>query len=478
MQTPSAPQPSRREFIKTTGQIAAASALAGVTLPHVHAQGSDQLRIALVGCGGRGGGAAADAMSQSGPLKLVAMADVFQHKLEFKYRDLIEGNRGKFKDQVDVPDNRKFIGFDAYKGAIDSLKKGDVAIFTTPLAFRWVHFKYAIEKGINVFMEKPVTADGPTSRRMLELNKLAKAKNLKVGVGLMSRHKKSLQQLHQRIHQDNEIGDVLLLRGYRMQGLLGSAFSEKYPGPDNNLPGKPSELMWQISRFHSFIWASGGGYSDFNIHHIDHLCWLKSPPGKDLWPVKAQGVGGRTYRNSTDGKPYVDQNFDSYAVEYTFEDGAKLYMDGRCMLGAAPMYHSFVHGTKGMAVAANSGDCNGPSSTYKGHVRSRDNQLWISDARMADDPYFTEWQVLTEAIRNDKPHNEVDRGVMASVATSLGRYAAHTAQEVTLDEFLAHEHEYAPDADKLTATSEPPLKSDANGFYPVPEPGKRKNREY
>jgi len=267
----------------------------------------------------------------------------------------------------------------------------------------------------------------------------------------------------------------MLMRGYRMQGLLGSAFSEKYPGAG---PGKPSELMWQISRFHSFIWASGGGYSDFNVHHIDHLCWMKSPPGKELWPVKAQGVGGRTYRTSPDGKPYVDQNFDSYGVEYTFEDGAKLYMNGRTMLGAVPMYHSFVHGTKGMAVAANSGDCNGPSSTFKGQVRSKDNQLWTSDAKMADDPYFTEWQVLTDAIRNDKPHNEVDRGVMASLATSLGRYAAHTGQEVTLDELLNHTHEYAPDADKLTFDSPAPVQADKDGLYPVPEPGKKKNREY
>ncbi len=465
---------SRREFLKTTGQFTAASALAGVILPHVHAAGSDQLQVALVGCGGRGGGAAANAMSQSGPPKLVAMADVFQHKLDGAFNSL----KNKFKDQVDVPSDRKYIGFDAYKGAIDSLKKGDVAIFTTPLAFRWVHFKYAIEKGINVFMEKPVTADGPTSRRMLELNKLAKQKNLKVGVGLMSRHKRSLQDLHKRIHEDGQIGDVLFMRGYRMQGLLGSAFSEKYPGPDNNLPGKPNELLWQISRFHSFIWASGGGYSDFNIHHIDHLCWMKSPPGKEMWPVKAQGVGGRTYRTNTDGKPYVDQNFDSYSVEYTFEDGTKLYMDGRCMLGAVPMYHSAVHGSKGMAIASKAGDCGSPSSTYKGQLPSRDNQLWISDSKGPDDPYFNEWQLLTEAIRTDKPHNEVERGVMASLVTSLGRYAAHTAQEVTLDDMLNHEHEYAPDADKMTMNSPAPVLADKDGKYPVPEPGRKTKREY
>jgi predicted dehydrogenase len=469
----STPSTSRRQFLQDSARIAGASALAGIALPRVHAAGSDQLQIALVGCGGRGTGAAANAMSQSGPPKLVAMADVFQHRLDGSYNSLA---KGRFKDQVDVPDKRKFVGFDAYKGALDSLKKGDIAIFTTPLAFRWVHFKYAIEKGLNVFMEKPVTADGPTSRRMLELNKLAMAKNLKVGVGLMSRHSHALQELHKRLRED--IGEINLLRGYRMQGLLGSAFSEKYPGSDNTLPGKPNELRWQISRFHSFLWASGGGFSDFNIHHIDHLCWMKSPAGQFLWPVKAQGIGGRHYKTTGDGKPYVDQNFDSYSVEYTFEDGAKLYMDGRTMPGAVPLYHSFVHGTKGMAIVSKSGDCGRPSSTYRGQVPTRDGLIWTSDSKLPDDPYFNEWQALTEAIRDDKPHNEVERGVMASLVTSLGRYAAHTGQEVTLDEMLNHTHEFAPDADKLTMDSPAPLQADKNGLYPIPEPGVKKNREY
>jgi predicted dehydrogenase len=169
---------ARRDFVKTTGAVAGVSALAGVRLPHVFAAGSDQIQVALVGCGGRGTGAARNALSQKGSPKLVAMADVFQHKLNNSYNSLSNA----FKDQVDVPDNRKFIGFDGYKNAMDCLKPGDIAIFTTPLAFRWVHFKYAIEKGLNVFMEKPVTADGPTSKRMLELAKQASAKNLKVGV--------------------------------------------------------------------------------------------------------------------------------------------------------------------------------------------------------------------------------------------------------------------------------------------------------
>src|SRR5881392_3325671 len=234
---------------------------------------------------------------------------------------------------------------------MDSLTRGDIVILTTPLAFRWVHFKYAIEKGLNVFMEKPLTADGPTSRRMLDLAEQASAKNLKVGVGLMSRHSRALQELQKRI-QDGEIGELNLLRGYRMAGPLASAFSEKWPG-------KPSELLWQISRFHSFIWASGGCFSDFYIHHIDHLCMMKS-----AWPVKAQALGGRHYKTNSEGQPYVDQNFDAYSVEYTFADGAKMYMDGRCMNGCNDIYSSYAHGSKGMAVVSASSDCQPPSRTF------------------------------------------------------------------------------------------------------------------
>jgi len=118
-------------------------------------------------------------------------------------------------------------------------------------------------------------------------------------------------------------------------------------------------LMWQISRFHSFLWLSGGAFSDFYIHHIDHLCMMKN-----AWPIKAQALGGRHYRSSPEGNPYIDQNFDSYAVEYTFEDGAKMYMDGRCMIGAENIYSSHAHGTGGMAIVSKNGDCGTPSSTW------------------------------------------------------------------------------------------------------------------
>src|SRR5437868_14803111 len=214
---------SRRDFLKTAGSAVAVSALAGVAIPHVHAAGSDSIQLALVGCAGRGTGAAGNALStiKKGPVTLAAMVDVFENRLESSY-ETIKKQAG---DLVDVPKDKRLIGFDGYKHAMDSLKPGDVVILTTPLAFRWVHVKYAIEKGLNVSREKPLTADGPTSRKMMKLAEEATAKNLKVGVGLMSRHSRAFQELAQRI-QDGELGEVNLLRGYRMAGPLATAFSE------------------------------------------------------------------------------------------------------------------------------------------------------------------------------------------------------------------------------------------------------------
>ena len=395
-------------------------------------------------------------------MKFVAMADVFEKRLNDSY----DGLKGQPADKFDVPQDRRFIGFDGYKKAMDCLKPGDIVILTTPPAFRWVHFTYAIQKGLNVFMEKPVTVDGPTSRKMFKLAEESVTKNLKVGVGLMSRHSRAMQELFQRI-QGGEIGDLILLRGYRMQGPLASFCSTKWPGD-------PSELLWQIRRFHSFLWASGGCFNDFYIHHVDQLCWMKN-----AWPVKAQALGGRHYRTSPEGEPYVDQNLDTYSVEYTFADGGKMYMDGRCINGCDDIYSSYAHGSKGMAIIAKHGDCGAPSSTFKGQNAQRSNMLWTSKvAPGEEDPYLNEWNDLMDAIRNDKPYNEAKRGIEASLVSNMGRMAAHTGQEITRDDILNCEHEFAPDVDKLTLNSPAPLVAGKDGKYPVPMPGITKQREY
>ena len=454
---------TRRKFFESAGKLAAVSALANVALPAVRPGGSDQIQIALIGCGGRGGGAAANALSaKRGPIKLVAMADLFPERLEKDLNQLKE----KYASQMDVPADRQFLGFDAYKKAMDCLKPGDVAIFATPPAFRWVHFTYAIEKGLNVFMEKPVTVDGPTSKRMMALGKDASAKNLKVGVGLMSRHSRALAQLADRVH-NGKIGPIILQRGYRMHG-PGGYFSS-LPKPDGI-----SDLLYQIKRFHSFIWASGGCFSDFNIHIIDHLGWMKNE-----WPVKAQALGGRHYRVSPEGVTYVDQNFDTYSVEYTYSDGTKFFLEGRCINGCQNFYASYLHGTKGVGVASKAGDCGPPSSLYKGSMMTAANLIWESKVGPDEkDPYQNEWNDLMDAIRDDKPYNEVKRGVEASLVTSMGRMAAHTGREITFDEMLNCEHEMAPGLDKLTMDSPAPLIADASGRYPVPQPGVVTTREY
>jgi len=454
---------SRREFLKDTGRIAASSAIIAGIAPSLYARSSNTIKLALIGCGGRGAGAAVNALSvRDGNTRLVAMADVFPDHLRGKYNAI----RQQFAEKVDVPTDRRFIGFDAYKKAMDCLRPGDIAILTTPPAFRWVHYTYAIEKGLNVFMEKPVTVDGPTSKRMLKLNEAAKAKNLKVGVGLNSRHARHLQELAKRVHE-GEIGEIILERGYRMHGPAGSFHSLPKPAGI-------SELMYQIQRFHSFIWASGGNFSDFYIHIIDHLSWMKNS-----WPVKAQSLGGRHYKMSPDGVAYVDQNFDTYSVEYTFADGTKIYFDGRCMNGCHNNFSSYIHGTKGSAIASRNGDCGGPSAIFKGQSPNRSEMVWEAKVpRDQRDWYQNEWNDLMDAIRDDQPYNEVDRGVNVSLISSMGRMAAHTGQEITYEDMLNCEHEMAPGIDKLTMDSPAPLRSNSEGRYPVPEPGIVKDREY
>lgn len=443
---------TRREFLKATGRLAAASALAGVALPQVHAAGTDTIQVALIGCGGRGTGAADNALSvKTGPMKLVAMADVFDNRLRGSHDNL----KNRFGDKVDVPEDRRFIGFDGYQKAMDCLKPGDIAIFATPPAFRWVHLGYAIDKRLNVFMEKPVTVDGPTTRKMFELADAADKKNLKIGVGLMVRHCRGRRELHKRI-QDGEIGDLMLMRAYRLGGQAALA-SE----PEAN------ELLYQVRRFHSFLWASGGLFSDYNIHQIDECCWMKN-----AWPINAQALGARHFR----GKSY-DQNLDIYAVEYTFEDGTKLLFNGRHQPGCKDEFASYAHGTKGSAVVSTAGHAPGRVRTFKGHNMTRANLIWAFP-QPEPSPYQMEWEDLTEAIRQDTPYNEAKRGATASLVTSMGRMAAHTGQLVTFEDILNSDHEFAPEVDKLTMSSPAPLQRGTDGKYPVPEPGITKKREY
>jgi predicted dehydrogenase len=439
----------------------AVSALTALNVPRVFGQTGvgHQLQVALIGAGGRGTGAVVDAIgAASYPIKLVSMGDLFNHRLEESYSALKQQFQSK-PEVIDVPLERRFSGFDAYKKAMDALRPGDIAVFASPLAFRWVHFDYAIQKGLNVFMEKPLVSDGPSGKRMLELAKKADEKKLKCGVGLMIRHCRGRQELHKRI-EDGEIGDIITMRAYRMHGPVATCFSTKKPADRD-------ELSWQIERFHSFLWASGGLFSDFYIHQIDETCWMKN-----AWPVKAQALGGRHFRGD-----YVDQNFDAYAVEYTFGDGSKLFFDGRTMLGTMNDMSSVVHGSKGSAIVSTSGHFPGKVRTFSGQKQDRKSTKWAYP-QPEESPYALEWKDLLNAITNDLPYNEVPRGVEASLVTSMGRMAAHTGQEITYDQMVNCPHDMAPGVPDFTIGGPAPLTADADGKYPVPQPGVVIDQEY
>jgi predicted dehydrogenase len=396
---------TRREFLKTSGKVAVGAALASAVARPGYAAEDNTIRVALVGCGGRGTGAVANALAtKSGPIKLVAMADLFEERLDRSHEALasaatrVQGSAdswitGFAAAQVEVPPERRFIGFDAYQKAMDCLKPGDVVILATPVAFRWVHFTYAIARGLNVFMEKPISVDGPTTRRMIQLADDAAKKNLKVGVGLMCRHCKARWELYDRVKQ-GQIGEITTLRTYRLVGPVG------FTGPK---PDQMSELLYQIQRYLSFMWASGGVFHDFVAHNVDECCWMK-----DAWPVRADGMGSRCYRGDA-----VDQNFDHYSIEYTFGDGAKLFLNSRYMPGCREEFASYAHGTKGSAVISTFMHTPAKCRIFKGHTITRADMTWAFP-QPEPNPYELEWDHLVEAIRQDKPFNEVKRGAEAA----------------------------------------------------------------
>jgi predicted dehydrogenase len=431
--------------LKATSAAAAGSALAGAVVPHVHAAEDNTIRLALIGCGGRGSGAAVDAFeSTGGPVKLVAMADIFEKRMESSHKRL-----GKlFPDKVDVPKDRQFVGFDAYKKAIDCLKPGDVAMLCGYAGFRPYQLEYAVQKGVNVFMEKSFASDPVGARKVIEAGAAAEKKNLKIAAGLMCRHSVNRQELIKRI-RDGELGQIQLIRAYRMHGAIAM-------GPK---PPAEQELFFQIRNFVYFYWVSGGLWAEMDIHQIDEICWLK-----DMWPVAAHGIGGRI-ANSTDHS----QNLDSYSVEWTFPDGTKAYDVVRYVSKCHTEFDTFVHGTK--CAAQFSGDIHaGTVHTYKDQRCAPDNIAWEAPKEKYT-PWRAEWNTLLDAIRKDKPHNEAKRAAMTNIADMMGRAAVNSGQIVTWDQVMNSNFQWCPYISTMTADSPPPVQPDAKGFYPVPIPG-------
>ena len=430
-------QRTRRDFLKSSSGAVAGAAAAGLVLPAsgVFAATDDQIKIALVGCGGRGTGAAGQALSTQGPAKLVAVADAFEDNA----RRALQGLKGQFGEKVAVTDDRVFAGFDAYKQAIDA--GPDLVILATPPGFRPMHYEYAVKQNKNVFMEKPVAVDPMGVRQVLAATEEAKKKNLKVGVGLQRHHSVKYNETVKRI-QDGAIGDLVLLRVYWNDA--GVWVRQRKP--------QQSEMEYQMRNWYYFTWIGGDHIVEQHIHNLDVANWVKNAT-----PAKAQGQGGRQVRTGKDHGEIYDHHF----VEFTYPDGTVMLSQCRHMPRCWNSVSEHAHGTKGYA---NIGDA---------RITTRDGKEWRWQGREKDH-YQQEHDDLFAAIRNNRPYNEAENGAKSTMTAILGRLCTYSGQEIKWDDALNSNVALRPDG--YTFQSKPPVLPDDNGRYPVPMPGSEGNK--
>ena len=430
---------TRRSFLKTSSTALAGGALLGALPVERFALGAspgDTLRVALIGCGGRGSGAASQALSTSGGVKLVAMADAFKDRLEGSLDNLSK----QHKEKVQVTDDAKFIGFDAYKQAI---AMADVVILSTPPGFRPIHFEEAIRQGKHVFMEKPVASDATGIRKVLAAAEEAKKKNLKVGVGLQRRHQLGYLETIKRLH-DGAIGDIVSMRCY-WNGT--TPWVRTRDDLEKKAGRKLSEMEYQMRNWYYFTWICGDHICEQHIHNLDVINWVKNG-----YPVRAHGMGGVEVRK---GKDY-GEIFDHHAVEFDYADGSRCFSQCRHINGCWSNVSESVVGTKG--------HCDVDRYTIIGE------NAWKFRSPGARDPYQQEHDDLFDAIRNDKPYNEAERGAKSSMTAILGRMATYSGKVIDWEQAINSEKSIMPK--DFAWDAETPNKPDADGMYPHAIPGK------
>jgi predicted dehydrogenase len=438
---------TRRDFLKTTAATIAGLGLSGTMTKAVHAAGDDTLKIALIGCGNRGTGAIVQALKTEGSVKLWALGDTFDDRVEsclrHVKREMSDSGDGSAKgaQTIDVPKERQFVGLDAYRKVMDS--GIDVVLLAGPPGYRPQHFEHAIKSGKHVFMEKPVATDPAGIRRVLAAAEEAKKTNLKVGVGLQRRHQPSYLEAIDRIH-NGEIGDLVMLRCYWNGGP---------PAKSPYARGDLSELEYQVRNWYFFAWLSGDHICEQHVHNIDVCNWIKQSH-----PVEAQGMGGRQVRT---GKEFGNI-FDHHAVEFTYADGTKMFSQCRQIPGTASLVAEGAHGTRGSA-----------------NLSSTNAELLVGNERKwrasgggkgyKNNAYQAEHDALFDAIRNDKPHNEAEYGALSTMTAILGRMATYSGQVVKWGRALQLPDAMTVDAEVWTATA--PVNPDDDGRYAVAVPG-------
>lgn len=431
---------SRREFVKNSSLLAGGLMAAPLlSQANFFSGSSDVITVALVGCGGRGTGAAIQALLTKQNVKLVAMADAFRDNLDNSLKAIMgeAAENPTIKAKIDVPEERRFSGFDGYQKAIPL---ADVVILATPPGFRPIHFEEAVKQGKHVFMEKPVAVDPAGVQKVLAAAALAKQKKLNVVVGLQRHYQNSYRELFKR---KNLIGEITSAQAWWNND--GVWVRERKPGQ--------TEMEYQMRNWYYFNWLCGDHINEQHIHNIDVVNWFKG-----AYPVKAQGMGGRQVRN---GKNH-GEIFDHHFVEFTYADGSILNSQCRHIPGTMARVDELLIGTKGR-ISTGAGSI----VDYKG------KQLYKFDSKTENNPYQTEHDELFEAIaKGQYKFADAENGAKSSMTSILGRMATYSGQVIEWDKAINSGLDIMPK--EFSWTAMPSIVPDADGFYPIAVPGKTK----
>ncbi|MGL6195321.1 MAG: Gfo/Idh/MocA family oxidoreductase [Thermoguttaceae bacterium] len=459
---------TRRNFLKTSGVIAAGTGIAGSlsVSRSAHAAGDDQIRVALIGCGGRGNGAIRDRLNVNDNVKVVAVADAFEGNAKNTAQGLRDDDG--YQGKIDIPADNVFHGFDAYKKAIACLKPGDQVVIATPPGFRPFHYREAVDKGLHVFMEKPLFTDAPGYNIVMAANKVADEKNLKVCVGLQRRHDPGFAEWVDKVH-DGLIGDISYSRVFWNGGGIWCRPRRK----------GQTEMGYQMDNWYHFVWLCGDNICEQHVHNLDMGLWLHGKGDNMVHPVSANAQGGRQAPAAPDSilrtaPKYADkeawwkwydenrgncgrygQAWDHFFVEYTFADGTRMFSQCRHIPNCWDIVGQSIHGTKGYGEAE-----------HVGHGYLNDaagKQLYRGNTNAGQ--FGLEHVNHNKAIRENKPMNNGWYGAQATMTAVLGREAAFCGKIVSWDDLVAKGKTYMPQPEPTSFDQNPPIMPDEDGFY-------------
>jgi myo-inositol 2-dehydrogenase/D-chiro-inositol 1-dehydrogenase len=414
---------TRRDFLKTAATGAATVAASLATLSNVHAAGSDTIKVGLIGCGGRGTGAADNVLHSSKNVQIVAIGDVFKFRLggcrnhlqKLAQKDHIK----QLGNSVDLPDERCFDGLDAFEKVIKS--DANYIILATPPGFRPVHIEAAVAAGKNIFTEKPVCVDGTGARKVFAAYESALSKKLGIVAGTQRRHQLSYVETMKRLHQ-GELGDVTALRAYWNGG--GIWFRNRAELKQHGIPD--TDLAFQLHNWYHFVWTCGDHICEQHVHNLDACNWaMESALGADSHPVRCVGMGGRTPGNPVRpaGNPRdVGNIFDNFAIDFEYKNGVHMLSMCRQIPNTKENISEGIACAKGMV---------NPDGWLAGKAVLTNDQR-----KTAVDPYVQEHTDLIASIREGKPLNELKTVAQASLTAVMGRMASYTGKEVTWDKAL------------------------------------------